>query len=157
MPLLSNASTSCTTYVISMTAHTVVTASLWNGESVKQTNGYVIGCDGGNHGNSRQTDKLTRVQWACLHSNWAMTTSVSASATGNLRYDCKESWFMQYFVHHSKFSFFDSKLSHLFKWVIFFQISQFICNLYTYIKYNQQIVCWEARAGRGVLCSTSPW
>jgi hypothetical protein len=21
-------------------------------------------------------------------------------------------------------------------------------------KYNQQIVCWEARAGRGVLCST---
>jgi hypothetical protein len=22
------------------------------------------------------------------------------------------------------------------------------------IKYNQQIVCWEARAGRGVLCST---
>jgi hypothetical protein len=38
-----------------------------------------------------------------------------------------------------------------------FFISQFICNLYTYIKYNQQIVCWEARAGRGVLCSTSPW
>jgi hypothetical protein len=24
-------------------------------------------------------------------------------------------------------------------------------------KYNQQIVCWEARAGRGVLCSTPPW
>jgi hypothetical protein len=23
--------------------------------------------------------------------------------------------------------------------------------------YNQQILCWEARAGRGVLCSTSPW
>jgi hypothetical protein len=41
--------------------------------------------------------------------------------------------------------------------VEFFFISQCICNLYTYIKYNQQIVCWEARAGRGVLCSTSLW
>jgi hypothetical protein len=41
------------------------------------------------------------------------------------------------------------------RWIFF--ISQFICNLYTYIKYNQKIVCWEARAGRGVLCSTSPW
>jgi hypothetical protein len=24
-------------------------------------------------------------------------------------------------------------------------------------KYNQQMVCWEVRAGRGVLCSTPPW
>jgi hypothetical protein len=39
----------------------------------------------------------------------------------------------------------------------FFKISQFICNLYTYIKYNQQIVSCKARAGKVVLCSTTQY
>jgi hypothetical protein len=40
--------------------------------------------------------------------------------------------------------------------LIFFRFPNFFAICIDTFKYDQQIVCWEARAGRGVLCSTPP-
>jgi hypothetical protein len=39
----------------------------------------------------------------------------------------------------------------------FFRFPNLFASCTVTFKYTHQIVCWEARAGRGVLCSTPPW
>jgi hypothetical protein len=49
----------------------------------------------------------------------------------------------------------DSIMYDVFKFHFVLFLNVFAICIDTF-KYNQQMVCWEARAGRGVLCSTPP-
>jgi hypothetical protein len=40
--------------------------------------------------------------------------------------------------------------------LLFFRFPNLFAICTDTFKYNQQMVCWEARAGRGVLCNTLP-
>jgi hypothetical protein len=42
-------------------------------------------------------------------------------------------------------------------YIFFFRFPSLFAICIRTFKYNQQMVCWEARAGRGVLCSTFLW